>query len=174
MYTNCLFGQDLLILHGDLCPYFLSLSYFGFSYLEMVSSTNILQYINVLHTANLLQQFIVAISIEATSFIFMKVLWYMYIQNPAIEDVESVCPYLCPSTLRCNVITQKSFQPRYFILQKTDDDERKTPIDFGVQRSIVILTYSATLCCNVITQTVLSLQTWYFIHRWKTVKGRHL
>ena len=41
------------------------------------------------------------------------------------------------------------------------DDGRKTPIDFMVKKSKVkvILTYSATLCCNAMTQTVFSLQT---------------
>ena len=50
-----------------------------------------------------------------------------------------------------------SLQTWYFI------HRWKTLIDIGTKRSKVKvkLTYSAMLCCKPITQTVLSLQTWY-------------
>ena len=43
----------------------------------------------------------------------------------------SVCPSVCLSTLRCNAITQKVFN------LEMEDKKRKTPIDFGVNRSKV-------------------------------------
>ena len=80
----------------------------------------------------------------------------------------------------CNTLlwhsNSNSFDSTDLILHtQKKDNENKIPIDFGVKRSKVkvILTYSATLCCNTLTQRVSS-QTDLILHTQMEDKERKI
>ena len=69
-----------------------------------------------------------------------------------------------------DVITHQVFnvdlETSYFM----EDKERKTPVDFGVKRSISRSKWHIlfTLCCNLITQKRFFLESSYFLNWWRT------
>ena len=86
---------------------------------------------------------IVADVVNYVDFPLLPTLSFVFIRAPPSKIREPysnhfVCLSVCLSTLRCNAMTQRSVQPRDFILHtQMEDKERKTPIDFGVKRSKV-------------------------------------